>query len=178
MKTDTRDHDPVDPATEDGFRRLWDAYEPDLLRFARRRVSNVATAEDVVQDAYLRAWRRGHTYDAKRGTPRAWLLAILRNVIVDHARAAGSRPLTVSAHADPAGPDDHEQRLAALVVADALQRVNQEHREAIIENYYRDLPYREIAHRAGLPLGTVRSRLHYALKALSRRLEELGYEEP
>ena len=176
MNTDTRKNDRVDPATEEGFRRLWDAHESELRRFARGRVSNAAVAEDLVQEVFLRAWRHARSYDVERGTPGAWLFAILRNLIVDDARKAARRPLAVSVHAEPLVSDDHERRLAGLVVADALRRLSTEHRDAIVQSYYRDLPGREIAHRAGLPLGTVRSRLYYALKALSQRLDELGYE--
>ena len=176
MKTDTCRDDIVDPATEAGFRCLWTTYEPELLRFARRRLSNTPTAEDVVQETFLRAWRHARTYDARRGAPRAWLFAILRNVMVDHARRTARRPLTVSVHAEPSVTDDHDRRIAALVVADALQQLSEEHRDAIAQNYYRDRPGREIAHRLCLPMGTVRSRLHYALKTLGQRLEELGFE--
>ena len=176
MTTVTRDNQLADPSTEAGFRRLWITYAPELRRFARRRASSAASAEDLVQEVFVRAWRHARTYDAERGAPRAWLFAILRNVIIDHARMAARRPIAVSEPAEPMVADDQDRRLARLVVARALQRLSTEHRDAIIENYYRDLPGQEIAHRAGVPLGTVRSRLHYALKALSQRLDELGYE--
>jgi RNA polymerase sigma-70 factor (ECF subfamily) len=176
MSCKTQHREPLDFATKDGFECIWEEYEKELRRVAASRLSDPAAAEDVVQDVFLRAWRHARTYDQRLGTPRAWLHAILRNVIVDRARALARRPQIAGSYADVAVADDHERRIAGLVVSDAMQRLSEQHRSVIVESYYRDASGSEVARRTGLPIGTVRSRLFYALKALRTALDEVGYE--
>jgi RNA polymerase sigma-70 factor (ECF subfamily) len=173
----------LNPANEDapeftseaGFRRIWATYVGEMRVFAVRRLADAGRAEDAVQDTFLRAWRSASRFDSARGTPRAWLFAILRNVLVDHARANASRPRMVNAAAEVVSADDHDLRIAALVVGDALQRLSAEHRDVIVESYYGGRTAAEVAVRVGVPVGTVRSRLFYGLKALGRALDEIGF---
>ena len=73
------------------------------------------------------------------------------------------------------GVDDHtDQLLLSWVVAEALTRLSSEHRAVLLECYYRGRPVSEAAQRLGVPVGTVKSRTHYALRALRLALEELG----
>jgi RNA polymerase sigma-70 factor (ECF subfamily) len=166
----------IDLEDRTAFRAAWDAHESEMRRFAQRRLTDTGAAEDAVQEAFLRAWRRHETYDAARGTRRAWLFGILRNVIVDMIRARSSRPQTVDSPIDVIGSDDHDRRIAGMVVRDALQLLTQEHRSTIIESFYYERPAAEVARRHGVPLGTVRSRLFYGLKALGVALDTVGFE--
>ena len=73
------------------------------------------------------------------------------------------------------GTEDHtDQLLLSWVVADALTRLSPEHRAVLLECYYRGRPVAEAAARLGVPVGTVKSRTHYALRALRLALEEMG----
>jgi RNA polymerase sigma-70 factor, ECF subfamily len=166
----------ADFSSVEGFRRIWTAYVAEMRGFAGRWLSDAGRAEDAVQESFLRAWRSASRFDAARGTPRAWLFAILRNVLVDQARADTARPQTMNVAVEVAGADDLDLRVAALVVGDALRRLSAEHREAIVESYYRQQTAAEVADRVGVPVGTVRSRLFYGLKALSNALDEIGFE--
>lgn len=158
------------------FRAAWDAHKGEMRRFAQRRLNDAGAAEEAVQEAFLRAWRRLDSYDPARGTRRAWLFGILRNVVVDMMRARSSRPQTVDAPVELIGSDDHDRRIAGMVVRDALQLLTQEHRSTIIESFYDERPAAEVARRHGVPLGTVRSRLFYGLKALGDALDRVGFE--
>jgi RNA polymerase sigma-70 factor, ECF subfamily len=175
-RRDATDDAASDFATKAGFRRVWQAYEAEMRSFAARRLSDRGRAEDAVQEAFLRAWRHARGYDARRGTPRSWLFAILRNVIIDQARAQSARPTTTNATVEGVTADDDDSRIAALVVGEALQRLSRDHREAIVETYYRQKTAAEAARKLGVPVGTVRSRLFYALKALGNALDEMGFE--
>src|SRR5262245_21844560 len=101
------------------FRAAWDAHKCEMRRFAQRRRNDAGAAEEAVQEAFLRAWRRLDSYDPARGTRRAWLFGILRNVVVDMMRARSSRPQTVDAPVELIGSDDHDRRIAGMVVRDA-----------------------------------------------------------
>lgn len=135
-----------------------------------------ARAEDVVQETLLRAWRNHDRLDESRGSVRSWLFTVARNIVIDEWR-------TRRAHAEFAVADvpevvddvDHtDQLLLSWVVAEALTRLSPEHRAVLLECYYRGLPVSEAARRLGIPEGTVKSRTHYALRALRLALEEMG----
>jgi RNA polymerase sigma-70 factor (ECF subfamily) len=170
------DEDTHEFTSEAGFRRIWTAHVAEMRGFATRRLSDTARADDVVQETFLRAWRNAHRFDVARGAPRAWLFAILRNVLIDQARADAARPQTTNAAVEIVTGDDHDRRIAAVVVGKALQRLSAEHREAIVESYYGEQTAGEVAERVGVPVGTVRSRVFYGLKALGNALDELGFE--
>ncbi len=106
------------------------------------------------------------------------MFAIARNVIVDHHRTVGARPwlrgLTDPPDESAAPVADHAEHLMLeWVVRDALDRIGAEHREALQETYLRDRPYAEVAEELGIPVGTLRSRVFYGLKALRAVLDEM-----
>lgn len=135
-------------------------------------------AEDAVQETFLRAWRTPHVYeDAESARP--WLFTVARRIVIDDWRR--SRLRTEVTVAEPSGgdgagaaEDEAERTTLAVLVAEALNRLSAAHREVIVECYYRDLSIAEAAGRLHVPRGTVKSRLHYALRALRLALQELG----
>ncbi|HSK89776.1 MAG TPA: sigma-70 family RNA polymerase sigma factor [Euzebyales bacterium] len=156
-------------------RALHDDYAGPLYVFAYRRLGDKQAAEEVVQDTLVRAWRSADSYDADRGPVAAWLFTIARNLIVDHTRRRAARPTTVGLPAvvpEPSGEID--RMLETWQVADALSGLSTQHREAILMCHYRGHTIAEAAALLGVPDGTVKSRLHYALRALRLRLEEMG----
>jgi len=70
-----------------------------------------------------------------------------------------------------------EETLLAWQVEEAMRRIGDQHREILVETYYRARPYAEVAAELGIPVGTVKSRVYYALRALRIALEEMGYED-
>ena len=163
--------------------RAYEAYGAELYRFVLRFLRDPGAAQDVVQETFLRAWRAGDRYDPSRASVRVWLFAIARHTVLDHLRAAGSRPWQ---SALPGGPevesaaahqqDPSEELVRGWVVEEALNRLSDEHRTAIVETYLKDRPYTELAEKFGVPVGTVRSRVFYGLKALRVAMKEMGVQ--
>ena len=145
--------------------------------FARRHVPDQQRAEDVVQETLLRAWRHLDQLDGARGNPRSYLLTVARNVITDQWRAEQRRPQTVAGEAVLAvlpSEDDIDSALEGWVIAEALRRLSNEHREVIHTLYYEGRTMTDAAVRLGIPAGTVKSRSYYAVRALRGILEEMG----
>lgn len=156
------------------------AHGTELYRFALRSLGDAGLAEEAVQSTYLRAWRNADRYDEELGSLRTWLFAIIRNVVIDVARARRIRPVTGAGDAanEAQQPDDDIDRmLLAWQVEEALRRLSDEHRVVLVETYYRSRPYGAVAAELGVPVGTVKSRVYYALRQLRLALEELGWAE-
>ena len=135
-----------------------------------------ARAEDVAQETLLRAWRHREVLDRPSPAVRGWLFTVARNILIDEWRSKRSRAETTVAEVpEPAASGDHtDQLLLSWVVADALTKLSTEHRAVLLECYYRGRSVSEAATRLGVPEGTVKSRTHYALRALRLALEEMG----
>jgi RNA polymerase sigma-70 factor (ECF subfamily) len=133
-------------------------------------------AEDLVQETLLRAWRHRSVLDGPPAAVRGWLLTVSRNLLIDEWRSRRVRSeLSVADVPEREEPDDRtDQLLQSWVVADALTKLSPDHRAVLLECYYRGRPVAEAAQRLGVPEGTVKSRTHYALRALRLALEEMG----
>ncbi len=132
-------------------------------------------AEDVVQETLFRAWRRPAVLEQQDASARGWLFTVARNIVVDDWRAAQRRPTTSSELvAEPLEPDATDTALQSIMVADALRRLSKDHRAVLLECYFRGCTAGQAAVRLDVPVGTVKSRLHYALHALRLILEEMG----
>ncbi|MGZ8736769.1 MAG: sigma-70 family RNA polymerase sigma factor [Nocardioides sp.] len=133
-------------------------------------------AEDVAQETLLRAWRHFPVLDDTHGSVRAWLFTVARNIVIDDWRSRRTRgDVTVAEVPEPADPGDHtDQLLLSWVVAEAITTLTPEHRAVLLECYYRGRSVADTAERLGIPEGTVKSRTHYALRALRLALEEMG----
>jgi len=150
---------------DDGWE--WGEAHRVCLRLAYRYASNPSEAEDIAQEALLRAWRRRSTL-RDRACRKQWLATIVRNEAYrQHARP---RP-------DPADPLDaqegaeDQQVLATVELADlhaALQRLDARERELLAMRYQLDLTQAEIARKLGIPEGTAKVRLHRARAHLRR----------
>lgn len=163
---------------EQEVRDAYTAHGAELYRFVVRAVSDRATAEDLVQEAFLRAWRGRASYNPGTAGLRAWLFAITRNVVVDHLRSRSARPRTrpllVDEDATVVDPSDEVGRLMQRwLVEEALLRLGEDHRRALQETYLADRPYAEVAAELGIPESTLRSRVFYGLKALRLVMDEM-----
>jgi RNA polymerase sigma-70 factor (ECF subfamily) len=156
---------------------LYDRHNRQAFGLAYRILGDAATAEEVVQDAFLALWRNARSFDTGRGGVRTWLLTIVHNRAVDRIRSARSRPGTVElAVADYAGItsdpwDDVTDRLDAEEVRAAVVLLPADQREAIEMAYFQGFTHHEIAERTGTPLGTVKGRLRLGLRKLASALE-------
>jgi len=165
-------------ASEADVRLAYDAHGGELYRYAVRATGDEGSSQDIVQEVFLRAWRSADRFDPELASLRVWLFAIARNVVVDHHRAVGARPWLRGLTDQP---DDARQPVAEhseqlvhdWVVEEALERIGAEHRQALTETYLRDRPYADVAAELGIPVGTLRSRVFYGLKALRVVLDEM-----
>ncbi len=164
-------------ASDDGVRAVYAAHGPELYRFALRSLGDRGLAEEAVQEAFVRAWQAADRFDDALGSLRTWLFAIIRNVVIDLSRARSVRPaLATTTHQDiPEIADDVDRVLVAWQVEEALGRLSAEHRHALVEVHYKSRPYQEVARELAIPVGTMKSRVYYALKAMRLALEELGW---
>jgi RNA polymerase sigma-70 factor (ECF subfamily) len=147
------------------------------FNYARWLTRNEADAEDVVQDAAIRAFR--HFGTLRNDNPRAWLLTIVRHTWYARASRHAARPRLVEyeemTHAQPDQHPDPEalaqQQQTADRVRQAVQSLPDDFREVIVLRELEGLSYKEIAEVAGIPMGTVMSRL---ARARERLLALLG----
>ena len=133
-------------------------------------------AEDLVQETLLRAWRHPEALDPERGSARAWLFTTARHLAIDAWRRRTARVGEVITDALPEPPpvDETERAVEAWTIADALAKLSEPHRRVIVECFYRGRSVAEAASVIGVPPGTVKSRTHYAMRALRLVLEEMG----
>jgi RNA polymerase sigma-70 factor, ECF subfamily len=161
--------------TEQGLAAAHAAYHARLLARARRIVIDPDLAEDVVQEAFLRAWRACGSFDPEGGPMVNWLLVITANTAIDMVKARVRRPPVASGPADenvPAdGPSDIDRLILRSELLDALSSIGAQHRDAVVETVLRDRPYADVAAEFGVPAGTVRTRVHYGLRRLRCVLE-------
>lgn len=163
-------------ADEQLLRVLHDAHAPALWGYAMRLTGGDAgRAQDAVQETLLRAWRHPDVLDGEHGSSRPWLFTTLRNVLIDEWRARKVRPEVVTDELpELATPDHADAAVQSWLVADALRQLSPQHREVLLECYYRGCSVAQAAQRLGVPPGTVKSRTYYALRALRLALEEQG----
>ncbi len=161
---------------ERDVREAYAAHAGELYGFALRSLGDRGLAEEAVQESFLRAWRAGGRFDPQIGSLRTWLFAILRNVVIDIARARAARPTVAESGVEPS-VEPLEEALRAWQVEEAMRRIGEQHRQVLVETFYRGRPYAELAEQLGVPEGTVKSRVYYGLRALRIALEEIGYED-
>jgi RNA polymerase sigma factor (sigma-70 family) len=161
----------------DALEELYDRYRTMAYSIALRITADASTAEDVVQDAFLGAWRNAARYAEGRGSVKTWLLSIVHHRAVDALRRR--RPTTELPDAEsvpPAAltlPDIWPEVAAGLDredVQSALRTLSEVQREALELAYFGGLTQQEIAARTNTPLGTVKSRMRLGLLTMRRAL--------
>lgn len=152
-------------------RTAYSTHGGELYRFALACLHDDAAAQDVVQETVVRAWRAADRFDPKRASLRTWLFAIARNVVRDAAARRTRKDVTATAPTPARDPAS--QVIDRDLVERALLTLGREHREAIVETYLRDRPYREVAAQLGVSEGTLRSRVFHGLKQLRATVDAM-----
>jgi RNA polymerase sigma-70 factor, ECF subfamily len=169
---------------EEAFTVLYQTYQAGIYRFARQMTGEAGLADEVTQEVFLTLMREGRSFNARRGSLRAWLYGIGRNCIrrcLERERlyvgleSEEQEENTAELLPDPCVPED---RLAGLSSRETVEQVRRAvlalpagYREAVILCELHELGYAEAAQIMGCPVGTVRSRLHRARELLAPRLK-------
>jgi RNA polymerase sigma-70 factor, ECF subfamily len=158
--------------------RLYREYGRALLGYAQRyTLDNHHDAEELVQEALLRAWRHPEILGDAEMSPLPWLRKVIRNLAIDRLRAQGCRPQTMTDAALAGVPNTEEpveQMLTSQVIRAVLATLKPIHREVLYELYFLDRSVAETSTRLGVPSGTVKSRSFHALRALRAALVRRG----
>ncbi|OLC52138.1 MAG: hypothetical protein AUH85_17710 [Chloroflexi bacterium 13_1_40CM_4_68_4] len=157
---------------------LYDRHSRAMFALAYRILGDGQTAEDVVQDAFLSAWRGAETFRRERGTVRNWLLSITHHRAVDLLRRRTAfRPTTLEvASAQPSDADtfaEADRSVRGKAVRDALAALPVAQRTTIELAYFGGYTQAELSELLGIPLGTVKGRMRIGLLKLRRALETL-----
>ena len=161
---------------------LYDKYGGLLYSVILRSVSNQSTAEDLVQETFLRIWNRIHTFDLERGRLEGWMVTIARNRAIDYLRSLRSQPGesgTSLEDLEHSGlfvtrETEAERLTRKNAVGAALDSLNESQREVLELTHFQGLTQTEIADRLQKPLGTVKSLVRSALKILRTSAVEAG----
>jgi RNA polymerase sigma-70 factor, ECF subfamily len=156
------------------IRQLYSRHARALHGYVEPFCPDRASADDVVQETFIRAWRHLPQLSADDRPVRPWLFRVARNLLIDANRAARSRPMTVpQEQAGEAWTDSGlEEILDRQLVSAALQHLSPAHQSVLVETFYRGRTTTTVARELGIPHGTARSRLHYALDAMRKQLQE------
>ena len=176
MLTDPRRAEPPRPlsnSADDTLRDLYAHHGAALLAYAERFTADRGRAEDIVQETFLRAWRHLPRLMADDRPVRPWLLRVARRLLIDAARAARARPQVSDddTGAEPVIDGGYDRLLDQTLLIDAVRRLSPAHQQIVIETFFMGTPMHLTAARLGMPAGTARSRLHYALGYLRRQLD-------
>jgi RNA polymerase sigma-70 factor (ECF subfamily) len=160
------------------LRQVFEMEESPLLRYAHGLVGQRETAEDLVQDAFLKL----HAHWDDVSNPRAWLFRSIRNLALNHLRDHKRETTIDASHDWQSDSPDPDQALGRLEAVGTLQLLVSEldpaDRDLITLKYHEKLKYDQISQRTGLSVGNVGYRLHHALKNLADSLRRLGIESP
>jgi RNA polymerase sigma-70 factor, ECF subfamily len=159
------------PAQDDAIvTALYQQYREPLMTFVMRLTAgNRAQAEDVVQETMIRAWREAGRLDLSEPSLMPWLTTVARRIVIDDHRRRQAQPVETADAEDDTAATDRQ-----LIVADALRALSPLHRQALNETILRDCTVNQAAEVPGIPVGTVKSRVYYALLALQVVLAERG----
>lgn len=154
---------------------LYDRYAPLLTALGDRVLRDSKEAEDLLHDVFLEVWRHAGDYDATRGSVRSWLCMRMRSRALDRVRSAGrsrSVPMEDAGVTEVESMVDEDPTLAPdrMIIRRALTNLPPEQREVLELGYFEGLSSSEIAERAGIPIGTVKSRVAAAMTKLRAQL--------
>ena len=167
------------PEVEAAISALYDRYSRTVYGVGLKILGDHSSAEELVQDVFLKVWRSSSTFDSSRGGFSTWLYRVTRSCALDLYRKRASRihqvldgdPYIAATRDSSAGPQEEvDESWLSWRVSRALEMLDPPHREVIELAYFEGLSQREISVRTGMPLGTVKTRTASAFKKLRGEL--------
>ncbi len=155
---------------EGAFRAFYHRYAGRTLGLLRRLCADAAVAEDLLQEAFLTVWRKASTYRVDRGDPAGWLYVITRNKALDYSRRKAP-VVPMDAEETSKWPAPSRQRDLGLSLRQALAKLKDGEREALVTAYFGGFTYQESADYLSVPLGTLKSRIRTGLRKLHGHLK-------
>jgi RNA polymerase sigma-70 factor (ECF subfamily) len=154
-------------------------YQRRVFGLARSVIGDPTLAEEIAQEALIRAWRNAGSYDARLGSVTSWLLTITRNLAIDALRRKSAQPTDPSAALLLDLPAQCAEPVDTAIVADdtgrvraALRSLPDEQRRALLLAAFYGLSAREISEAESIPLGTAKSRIRSSLRKVRSLLSE------
>jgi RNA polymerase sigma-70 factor, ECF subfamily len=167
------------PEVEAALSALYDRYSRTVYGVGLKILGDRSTAEELVQDVFLKVWRSSRTFDSSRSSFSTWLYRVTRSAAIDLYRKRAHKVQPVpNGELHVAATRDFSEDPQKMVdeswlswrVSRAMEVLDAPHREVIELAYFGGLSQREISKRTGMPLGTVKSRTTSAFKSLRREL--------
>lgn len=173
----------IQTGSAEAFEVLYDRYNGLVYTFALRSCNDIELANEITQDVFVRLWTTSAEYRPELSQFRTWILTITRRITYDKLRQQGKRSAVVIelhgnvvAHPQRINISDPDieviQQWFRQDVVDALQSLHAEERTIIELAYFRQLTLREVAQQMNRPLGTIKTRLHKALRVLRETMPE------
>ena len=169
----------VEPEAEPGiesYEALYRSSCSDLHAYVRTLLRDSASAEDVTALAFERAYRRRASFDARRGSPRAWLFGIARNAALDELRRRRAAPALAPEPVAP-GEDPSDAAVRRATVRRALEQLGARDRELIALKFHAGLSNAELARVLGTSESNAGTRLHRAVSRLRRACTDTTEED-
>jgi RNA polymerase sigma-70 factor (ECF subfamily) len=163
---------------------FYDRHHRTALAVAYRVLGDRGAAEDVVQEAFLAAWRQADRYQPVKGSARSWFFSIVRHRAIDvtRGRAFSRERFSLDESALELDEVDVEHQVYARLekgrIQEAVQALPEEQREAVFLAYFGGYTHQEVAQRTGVPLGTIKSRIRLAMEKLRNTLADLAQGRP
>jgi RNA polymerase sigma-70 factor (ECF subfamily) len=179
--------------SQSAYRELVHRFERPIFNLVARMVRDHTVAEDLAQDAFVKAFSRLETYRSEQGKFSNWLFKIAHNTAIDHLRRSNPETYSLDKGDDPDAPDFHalladpeadtpleaaERADLGRALGEAVERLRPEYREVIVLRHHEGFAYEEIAEVTQLPLGTVKTYIHRARKELAAYLLAAGWGPP
>jgi RNA polymerase sigma-70 factor (ECF subfamily) len=170
--------------SQSAFEQIVRRYQRPVIALIARMVADRALAEDLAQEAFVKAFRNLSAFDASRRLS-SWLFRIAHNTAIDALRRGSAITVPLDAHgqdeqgprqlSSPPDPDPVEQAALGDALVAALGHLRPDHRAAVVLRYEEGLAFDEIGHILGIPEATARSHVHRARKDMARHLAEAGW---
>lgn len=157
----------------EAFRELYRRYHRPVYTFLLRRLGDRTVAEEALQESFVKLWRQARRYDPSRGSVTALLFTVGRSAAADVQRRESRHQRDGEITREPAAASPADVELSSVVAA-CMERLPTAQREMLDLAYWGDLTQRQIADALQIPLGTVKSRVFHALRALRGELQLAG----